>query len=95
MKIPRASGAALYWFSQRLRGRSRVRERLAFLEHTQQLSSAHVRDLQNEKLRGVVRHAFRTVPYYRRVLQERGLVPSRFAGVDDLVRVPFLTREIL
>jgi phenylacetate-CoA ligase len=50
-------------------------------------------DYQNEKLRPLVKHAYETVPYYRKVMDERKIKPSEINNVDDLQKLPVLTRE--
>lgn len=62
------------------------------LVETQWLSPSLTRDLQDEKLRRLVRHAYRNVPYYRTRMQEAGLRPEDFTGQDDLHKLPFLTK---
>ena len=52
----------------------------------------HARDLQDEKLRRLVRHAYRNVPYYRHKMQERKLRPEDIRGQQDLHKLPFLTK---
>src|SRR6185369_10954730 len=63
------------------------------LRKTQWLDQGQVRDLQDEKLRRLVRHAYRNVPYYRRVLQEARLRPEAIRGQADLHKLPFLTKK--
>jgi phenylacetate-CoA ligase len=62
------------------------------LSATQYLSAEQLRELQDEKLRRLVRHAFRSVPYYRARMQERGLHPEDVRGQEDLAKLPVLTR---
>jgi phenylacetate-CoA ligase len=62
------------------------------LSRTQWLSASGMRDLQDEKLRRLVRHAYRNVPYYRARMQERGLGPEDIRTQDDLPKLPFLTK---
>ncbi|HYQ28188.1 MAG TPA: glycosyltransferase [Polyangiaceae bacterium] len=62
------------------------------LNATQWLSPAQMRELQDEKLRRLVRHAYRSVPYYRARMQERGLRPDDIRGQDDLHKLPMLTK---
>ena len=62
------------------------------LRQTQWLPLASMRELQDSKLRRLVRHAYRNVPYYRARMQELGLRPEDIAGQDDLQRLPFLTK---
>lgn len=62
------------------------------LSRTQWLSPGSMRDLQDEKLRRLVRHAYRNVPYYRARMQERGLGPEDIRSQEDLHKLPFLTK---
>jgi phenylacetate-CoA ligase len=63
------------------------------LNATQWLEPSQVRDLQDEKLRRMVRHAYRSVPYYRGRMQEAKLRPEDIRGQDDLHKLPFLTKD--
>ncbi|MBW2455244.1 MAG: capsular biosynthesis protein, partial [Deltaproteobacteria bacterium] len=62
------------------------------LRKTQWLTGDQLRDLQDEKLRRLIRHAYRNVPYYRARMQERSLKPEDIRGQDDLHKLPFLTK---
>ena len=62
------------------------------LKKTQWLSAADMRELQDEKLKRLVRHAYRNVPYYRRKMQEARLRPEDIRGQGDLHKLPFLTK---
>jgi phenylacetate-CoA ligase len=62
------------------------------LRKTQWLSPSAMRELQDEKLRRLVRHAYRNVPYYRRKMQEAKLRPEDIRGQEDLHKLPFLTK---
>jgi len=63
------------------------------LNASQWLSPSAIRDLQDEKLRRLVLHAYRAVPFYRRRLQEAGLTPADIRSQDDLHKLPFLTKD--
>ncbi len=63
------------------------------LNATQWLSPAQMRELQDEKLRRLIRHAYRSVPYYRAKMQEAKLHPEDIRGQADLHRLPFLTKS--
>ncbi|MCU0240881.1 MAG: glycosyltransferase, partial [Vicinamibacteria bacterium] len=63
------------------------------LRATQWLSPAELRELQDEKLRRLVRHAYRNVPYYRIRMQAAGLRPEDIRGQVDLKLLPFLTKD--
>ncbi|MDP1946755.1 MAG: hypothetical protein Q8L77_04565 [Nitrospirota bacterium] len=48
---------------------------------------------QDERLRATVKHAYETVPFYRRRFDECKLKPSDIRGQGDLPKVPLLTRD--
>jgi phenylacetate-CoA ligase len=73
------------------RGTSRFRfGRL--LQKTQWLPSKELERLQARNLRILLKHAYETVPYYRRIFRERGLSPGDVKSVDDLTKIPILTK---
>ncbi len=65
------------------------------LERSQFRDSRRLLDLQWERLHALLRHAYKTVPYYQRVFNERGLTPESFRDFSDLARLPVLTREMI
>ena len=48
---------------------------------------------QDERLGVLVRHAYETVPYYRKVFDERRLKPSDVRSQRDLDKLPLLTKD--
>jgi len=50
---------------------------------------------QNERLLKQVRHVWDNVPYYRKKMEEKGVTPDDIKGVDDLKKLPFLTKADL
>ena len=50
---------------------------------------------QNERLIKQVQHVWDNVPYYRKKMEERGLTPADIQSVDDLKKLPFLTKDDL
>lgn len=63
------------------------------LEQSQWYSAEQLAAYQDEQLRHVVRHAYETVPYYRRLFDARRLKPEDFKSQQDLVKLPILTRK--
>jgi phenylacetate-CoA ligase len=63
------------------------------LNATQWLRPEQIRELQDEKLRRMIRHAYRSVPYYRARMQEAKLRPEDIRGQDDLHLLPYLTKD--
>ncbi len=56
---------------------------------------AELEALQAERLRETVARVYYEVPFYRRALQERGIGPNDISSLDDLVKLPFTTKEDL
>jgi phenylacetate-CoA ligase len=54
-----------------------------------------MRALQWKLLSRMLDHCFANVPYYRRLFAELGLRRSDFASLEDLSRIPILTRDVL
>jgi phenylacetate-CoA ligase len=54
-----------------------------------------IKQIQNEKLRRLIKHAYEKVPYYRGLFDSAKLKPADVQSTDDLIKVPFTTREIL
>ena len=51
--------------------------------------------LQNEKLKKQVRHVWEDVPYYRKKMEEKGVTPEDIQSIDDLHKLPFLSKADL
>ncbi len=69
------------------------RDYLRELTETQWWSSGQLTELQNQRLRRLIRHCYDTVPYYRRIFDERGLTPNDITVAEDLYKLPSLTKE--
>ena len=54
-----------------------------------------LRALQNEKLIKQVRHVWDNVPYYRAKMEAKGVTPEDIQSIDDLHKLPFLTKADL
>ncbi|HTY18866.1 MAG TPA: phenylacetate--CoA ligase family protein [Myxococcota bacterium] len=65
------------------------------LQESQWWPRERIEAYQNEQLRRLIDHAYRNVPYYRRVFDERGLSPGQIQDASDLPKLPYLTKEIL
>ena len=50
---------------------------------------------QNERLVKQVRNVWDNVPYYRKKMEEKGLTPDDIQSVDDLHKLPFVTKDDL
>jgi phenylacetate-CoA ligase len=72
---------------------SDVEQHYETLRKTQWLSIEQTRELQDEKLRRLIRHCYRNVPYYRARMQEHKLRPEDIQGQADLHKLPLLTKD--
>ena len=59
------------------------------------MDRARLRELQNVKVRRLVAHAYRTVPYYRRLFDEAGIKAAEIRTVDDLQLIPITNKAAL
>lgn len=62
------------------------------LKQSQWLSLFEMRQLQEEKLRRLVRHAYHHVGYYRERMDALGLGPEDVRTLDDLAKLPLLSK---
>ena len=58
-------------------------------------SREQIRAWQNERLIPTVKRVYENVPYYRRLMEEKGVTPDDIRSVDDLHKLPFLSKEDL
>ncbi len=82
----------------RLRGHrfgGKSQQYIAKLEESQWFSEERLKDIQNEKLRVMIEHAYNNVPFYRKQFDELGIKPSEIKEVGDLKRLPILEKETL
>ncbi len=54
-----------------------------------------IRAIQNEKLVKQVKHVYDNVKYYRDLMDEKGVKPEDIKSIDDLHKLPFLTKADL
>ena len=54
-----------------------------------------LKKLQSEKLVKQVKHVYDNVEYYRKLMNEKGVKPEDIHGIEDLHKLPFLTKADL
>jgi len=62
------------------------------LMSNQWLSPAELNELQNRKLRTVVKHAYENVPYYHNLFDSVDLKPKDIQTTEDLMKIPITSR---
>jgi phenylacetate-CoA ligase len=58
-------------------------------------SREELRRIQSQRLIDTVQRVYHAVPAYRHKMQEAGLVPSDISDIDDIVKLPFTTKQDL
>jgi phenylacetate-CoA ligase len=66
-----------------------------FQKEIETASLDEIRNIQNEKLVKQVKHVWDNVPYYRKKMEEKGITPDDIKSVDDLHKLPFLSKKDL
>lgn len=58
-------------------------------------SVEQLRELQSARLAEQVKRVYENVPYYKRLMDEKGVKPEDVKTIDDLHKLPFLTKDDL
>ena len=58
-------------------------------------SLEEMKKLQSEKLVKQVKHVYDNVPYYRELMDKKGVKPEDIHGIEDLHLLPFLMKSDL
>ena len=66
-----------------------------YQEEIETASREQIRKIQDEKLVEQVKHVWENVPYYKKKMEDAGVTPDDIKGVDDLHKLPFLSKEDL
>ncbi len=66
-----------------------------YQEKNETMPLDELRVLQSERLVKQVRYVYENVAYYRRKMDEKGVAPDDIRGIEDLHKLPFLSKEDL
>ena len=80
--------------ADKLKGRNLSGE-IRNLMSTEWLSEKDLFDLQSHRLRELIEHCYKNIPYYKRVFDELGITPNDIQTRDDLSKLPILTKQII
>ena len=70
-------------------------EKRYFQKEIETMPVEEIKKLQSEKLVKQVKHVYENVPYYRNLMDEKGVKPEDIKGIEDLHKLPFLTKSDL
>jgi phenylacetate-CoA ligase len=79
---------------ERLKGHNTLRM-LREMQKEQWMGVAQLQQLQNRRLRALLKHAFTTVKYYRELMQGLSLQSDTFHSEADLEKLPLLDKKII
>ena len=65
------------------------------MTRAQWLDRSEIREIQERKLRHVVRQAYKNVPFYKRLFDEAAISPADISTLDDLKNIPTTTKSVL
>ncbi len=66
-----------------------------FLQESQWWDRDKLEEHQFRQLEKLLHHAYANVPYYKRIFDERDLKPKDIKSIDDLRKLPYLTKDII
>ena len=70
-------------------------EKRYFQKEIETMPVEEIKKLQSEKLVKQVKHVYENVEYYRNLMEEKGVTPDDIKGIEDLHKLPFLTKADL
>lgn len=72
-----------------------ARQAAAILAKSESLEGEAFDEWQNRAFSRLIRHSYESVPYYRRVMDKLSLTPQDFSRVEDVAKLPLLTKDII
>lgn len=64
-----------------------------FNREIESMAENKMKELQLERLKWSIRHAYDNVPFYKKKYDESGFHPDQFKSLDDMRRIPFFTKQ--
>ncbi len=84
----------LFPLHERLKGHSTVAVHKN-LERSQWMDQASINEQQLIRCKNYLGHISQTVPYYKKLFSEIGFLPDRLSCLEDLQKLPFLTKPVV
>ena len=79
----------------RKKGNHKMTEKRYFQKEIETMPREEMRALQSEKLVKQVKRVYENVKYYRDLMDAKGVTPDDIKSIDDLHKLPFLTKSDL
>lgn len=71
------------------------RERVRFLHESEFWPAEKLASYQLDELKKTLRYAYENIPYYENLFKARGLTPEDFKSLEDLAKLPLLTKAMI
>jgi phenylacetate-CoA ligase len=71
----------------------RFKETLNILEKSERLNKVKLAAFQLKQIRQIIQYAYDNVPYYHSLFNAEGVRPSEIKTIDDLKKIPILSKE--
>lgn len=72
-----------------------MEKRKYYQEEIETMPVEQIKKLQSEKLVRQVAHVYKNVPYYRDLMDKKGVSPEDIHGIEDLYKLPFIEKSDL
>ena len=72
-----------------------MEKRKYYQEEIETMPVEEIKKLQSEKLVKQVAHVYKNVPYYRDLMDKKGVKPEDIKGIEDLHKLPFVEKSDL
>ena len=74
---------------------NKFRKTYNFLKNSQNWDEKQIRVYQEKKLNELLCHSYKNVPYFKKIFNEMGLKPENIKTLEDIHKIPFLTKETI
>ncbi|MBN1185604.1 MAG: phenylacetate--CoA ligase family protein [Bacteroidales bacterium] len=75
--------------------RQKISQYLEFLLKSQWFNQDILNDYQSDRLKNLVEHAYKSVPYYKRLFDNLNISPTDIRCKADLTKLPILTKDTI
>ena len=70
-------------------------EKIYYQKEIETMPVEDIKKLQSEKLIKQVKYVYENVPYYKNLMDQKGLSPQDIKGIEDIYKLPLLTKADL
>lgn len=72
-----------------------MKEEIYYQKELETMPVDKLRALQSEKIKKQVKHVWDNVPYYKKLMEEKGITPDDIKGIDDIHLLPLISKKDL